>query len=119
MEYKSLLTGLYNVIKTVVAVSITLAALYSGMWTLGIAPMTNSQAEDMIEKRVSKKAADLKDLMIEQGIAYDEQLFEQKQVVDDIDENVDLIQQQNAVIEERTKRTADMVNRLVDRILGQ
>jgi hypothetical protein len=118
MDYKTILTGFTNAGKLFLGICAVLGSLYAGLWSLGIAPMTNSQAEDMIDERVKKKGTELKNLMVEQGIAYDEQLQEQKTVVDDIDDNVDAIREQNARIDERTKRTEDLLNLLLNK-LGQ
>lgn len=52
--------SLFNSLKNIGIVLGTLVAMYSVAWTLGVAPITNSKAESMINSAVQQQSDEIK-----------------------------------------------------------
>lgn len=90
--------NLITVAKNVGTVLGTVMVIYGVMWGAGIAPISNGQAEDMIRQEMDVRI---------QGV---------ESSVEDLNDEIDEIKIQTERIDERTERTIDIQNDILQEL---
>ena len=102
MEIKN---RILEICKNFLTISAFLAAIYSGLWVVGLAPITNSQAENLAKEVIEEKS-----IVINNKLTIIEQKIQEQ------NRDIGNLKEQNGRIDERTKSTIQLNNIILEEV---
>lgn len=102
---KNILTTASNFAKAIIPVVTLLGMIYAASWSIGVAPVTKSQAETIASQEVDKKIHELEDELVRQRLSNDS-----------LADKINDLEKQYQRIDERTLRNIQIQDKILEEI---